>query len=123
MDYEQEKLMKSLINKDKDNCMRKQRLDAYDAFLRGKIYCNEPTVTITELPNNNKLILDIKNNIKDVIFNEPATIVFWKNGDKTVVKCQDGDTYSKELGMAMCIIKGLSGNKGNYNDIFNKWIK
>ena len=27
--------------------------------------------------------------IKNVIFNPPATIVFWEDGSKTVVKCQE----------------------------------
>ena len=65
-----------------------------------------------------------KNDIKDVIFNDPATIVLWKDGTKTVVKCQKdkGDTYNPELGLAMCIIKKMCGNKGNYNDVFNKWL-
>ena len=65
-----------------------------------------------------------KNDIKDVIFNDPATIVLWKDGTKTVVKCQKdkGDTYNPELGLAMCIIKKICGNKGNYNDVFNKWL-
>ena len=64
------------------------------------------------------------NQIKDVIFNDPATIVFWKDGTKTVVKCQKdkGDTYNPELGLAMCIIKKMCDNKGNYNDVFNKWL-
>ena len=48
-----------------------------------------------------------KNSIKDVIFNNPATIVLWKDGTKTVVKCQKGDTYNPELGLAMCIIKKM----------------
>lgn len=62
--------------------------------------------------------------IKDVIFNDPATIVFWKDGTKTVVKCQKnkGDTYNPELGLAMCIIKKMCGNRGNYNNVFNKWL-
>lgn len=62
--------------------------------------------------------------IKDVIFNDPATIVFWNDGTKTVVKCQTdkGDTYNPELGLAMCIIKRMCGNKGNYNNVFNKWL-
>ena len=63
-----------------------------------------------------------KNDVKDVIFNNPATIVFWKDGTKTVVKCQKGDTYNPELGLAMCIIKKMCDNKGNYNDVFNKWL-
>ena len=65
-----------------------------------------------------------KNEIKDVRYNDPATIVFWKDGTKTVVKCQKdkGDTYNPELGLAMCIIKKMCDNKGNYNDVFNKWL-
>ena len=62
--------------------------------------------------------------IKDVIFNPPATIVLWADGTKTVVKCQeDKDEYSKEVGLAMCICKKVYGNKGNYNNVFKKFIK
>ena len=60
--------------------------------------------------------------IKKVIFNDPATIVIWSDDTKTVVKCQEGDTYSKELGLAMCISKKYLGNKGNFNEEFKKWI-
>lgn len=59
--------------------------------------------------------------IKNVKFNGPATIVFWADGTKTVVKCQDGDDYSEELGLAMCIVKKVFGNTSKYNDIFKKW--
>lgn len=60
--------------------------------------------------------------IEDVIFNEPATIVFWADGTKTVVKCQDGDTYDAEKGLAMAIAKKALGNKGNYCNVFHKWM-
>lgn len=62
--------------------------------------------------------------IKDVIFNDPATIVFWKDGTKTVVKCQKetGDVYSKETGLAMAMAKKAYGNKGNFNNVFTKWL-
>lgn len=60
--------------------------------------------------------------IKDVIFNNPATIVKWSDGSKTVVKCQEGDTYNPELGLAMCVVKKCCGNKGNFNDVFKKWL-
>ena len=59
--------------------------------------------------------------IKSVKFDGPATIVFWADGTKTVVKCQDGDDYSKEVGLAMCIVKKVFGNTSKYNDIFKKW--
>ena len=46
-----------------------------------------------------------------VIFNDPATIVFWKDGTKTVVKCMEGDTYNPEVGLAMCVCKKLYDSK------------
>lgn len=81
--------------------------------------------------------------IENVIFQNPATIVFWSDGTKTVVNCMDNaedkkkivdgkeviirkprkcDTYSKEAGLAMAIAKKWAGNNGNYNNIFRKFI-
>ena len=76
-----------------------------------------------------KLIIDagntkqgMLNKIKKVIFNNPATIVIWANGDKTVMKC-DGEKYDPEKGLAMAITKYLLGNnQGYYYDIFTKWL-
>lgn len=62
-------------------------------------------------------------NIKKVIFNKPATIVYWEDGTKTVVKCGKDDTYSEETGLALCFMKKALGNKGNYNNTFKKCIK
>lgn len=47
--------------------------------------------------------------IRHVIFSGPATIVFWADGDKTVVKCMDGDTMNYEMGIALCTLKKLFG--------------
>ncbi len=58
--------------------------------------------------------------IKRVIFNDPATIVFWNDGTKTVVKCMEGDTYSPEVGLAMCISKKMLGDKFHWT--FNHYI-
>lgn len=61
--------------------------------------------------------------IARVIFNDPATIVYWKDGSKTVVKCGDNDVYDREKGLAMAIAKKYLGNKGNYNNILKKYLK
>lgn len=61
--------------------------------------------------------------IKKVIFNDPATIVIWADGEKTVVKCQNGEPYDPEKGLAMAISKRALGNKGNYFDEIKKWTK
>lgn len=60
--------------------------------------------------------------IKKVIFNEPATIVFWSDGTKTVVKCGEDDIWDPEKGLAMAVTKKFFGNEGFYYDIFKKWI-
>lgn len=65
------------------------------------------------------------NPIKQVIFDGPATIVYWKNGRKTVVKCQEGSLNDPEKGLAMavarhyfCDILGMS----RYDGIFKKYL-
>lgn len=59
--------------------------------------------------------------IKKVIFNNPATIVCWEDGTKTVVKCAEGDTFSEYAGLSMCITKKLLGN--DFKKEMNKWCK
>ncbi len=57
-----------------------------------------------------------------VIFSNPATIVFWRDGSKTVVKCQSGEKFDEMTGLAMAISKKALGNKGNYNEVFKKFV-
>lgn len=58
--------------------------------------------------------------ITNVIFNYPATIVFWSDGTKTVVKCKN-EPFDPEKGLAMAISKKMLGNKGNYFNEIKKW--
>lgn len=58
--------------------------------------------------------------IESVIFNYPATIVFWNDGTKTVVKVQN-EKFDPEKGLAMAIAKKYFGNCGNYYNEFKKW--
>lgn len=66
-------------------------------------------------------ISNIKPKIEKVIFNDPATIIFWNDGTKTVVKAND-ESFDAEKGMAMAISKKMLGNKGNYYEVFKKWL-
>lgn len=59
--------------------------------------------------------------IKDVKFNDPATIVFWNDGTKTVVKAVD-EPFDPEKGLSMAICKKVYGNKGNYFNKLKKWL-
>ena len=60
--------------------------------------------------------------IEKVIFNDPATVVLWKDGTKTIVKCGNEDAYDPEKGLAMAIAKKALGNGGNYYEVFKKWL-
>lgn len=60
--------------------------------------------------------------IKKVLYKNPATIVFWKDGSKTVIKCQKNDKYDPEKGLAMAILKKMNGNTGSYYKLFKKWL-
>lgn len=66
-------------------------------------------------------IISSRINIKNVIFKNPATIVFWSDGSKTVVKAHNDD-YDPEKGLAMAIAKKALGNEGNYYNVFKKWL-
>lgn len=59
--------------------------------------------------------------IKEVLYNNPATIVFWSDNTKTVAKCAEGDTYSAETGLVICILKKLVGSAKLYN-ILDDWL-
>lgn len=57
---------------------------------------------------------------KKVIFNNPATIVYWEDGSKTVVKCGADDIYDREKGFAMCVLKQLYGD--NFHAVLKKHV-
>lgn len=61
--------------------------------------------------------------VDHIVQSGPATIVFWKDGEKTVVKAQKGEPFDAEKGIALCFMKRLYGNTGDFNDVFRKYIK
>lgn len=61
--------------------------------------------------------------IKDVIFAPPATIVYWSDGSKTVVKCSEKDVFDPEKGLAMAIAKRCGGNKDSYYKEIQNWVE
>lgn len=91
-------------------CDENSLFDPYDIFL---FYSNECVDFKTE---------SNKPGIKRVIFNDPATIVFWEDGSKTVVKCSPRDIYDAEKGLAMAITKKYFGNDNTFHDIFKEHV-
>lgn len=102
---------------------RSYRLDNIDALVYGYIKGSDksPSANKKTTERSNYMPTDIRSLIKKVKFNPPATIVFWTDNTKTVVKCK-GEDYDPEKGLAMCICKKVLGDKGNYYEVFKKWL-
>lgn len=63
--------------------------------------------------------------IVNVVFNDPATIVIWDDGTKTIVKCGKNESFDKEKGLSMAISKkflGTNKSHGNYYNIIKEWL-
>ena len=61
--------------------------------------------------------------IEKVIYHDPATIIKWKDGTKTVVKCDKHDTYDPEKGLYIAIMKKMCGNRGKfYKEAIEPWL-
>ena len=62
--------------------------------------------------------------ITNVIYNNPATIVFWSDGTKTVVKCEDGEIYDREKGLMAAYMKkhAEAVHDDKMGKILAKWL-
>lgn len=81
---------------------------------------------IKMMPINNeeasKMYREQIDKVKKVIFNYPATIILWNDGTKTVVRCGDDEKFDPEKGIAMCLLKKILGNTGDYNNYIRHLI-
>jgi len=75
--------------------------------------------TETLLMNKAQLSALIKNEMKHVflkpvriIHHGPATVVFWKDGTKTVVKLMEGDVYDEYNAFCAACVKKIYGSTG-----------
>ena len=59
--------------------------------------------------------------IKRVIFNDPATVILWADGTKTVAKAVKGDKYDPEKGFAIAYAKKFGGK--TFREEMEKWCK
>ena len=59
--------------------------------------------------------------IVKVVFNKPATIVWFADGDKVIVKAYDED-FDKEKGVAMAVMRKLYGTRAYFNKVMENAI-
>jgi hypothetical protein len=57
--------------------------------------------------------------VKQVIFSNPATIIIWTDGTKTVVKAIN-EPFDEEKGFAMAYLKKMYGHRNTYIKIIKK---
>ena len=60
--------------------------------------------------------------VKNIIYNNPATIVFWSDGTKTVVKRLKGTPFNKYNAFCAAVCKKLYGSNSALNKIVNSGI-
>lgn len=59
--------------------------------------------------------------ISRVIFNDPATIILWSDGTKTIAKTHGDDAFDPEKGFAVACAKKLLGGGNAFKMEFAKW--
>lgn len=71
-----------------------------------KLTENDVEILLHELVKENR---EKQNPISKIVFRNPVTIVFWKDGTETTAVCSKEDTFSKEIGLAVCACKKMLG--------------
>lgn len=56
---------------------------------------------------------------KEIIYNDAATIVYWTDGTKTVVKCSENDVYSEYSGFVAAVAKKMYGGANAINRLID----
>lgn len=73
--------------------------------------------TLVESPKSSKIV-----SFKKVVYNDTArtTTIWWNDYDFTTVKAIEGDSYSREAGFALCVLKRQLGNR-EFADTMNAY--
>ena len=82
--------------------------------LRKEILSKMATINVAETTNFYSL------NVSKIIFNPPATIVFWEDGTKTVVKCAAEDEFNEYCGFLAALGKKVYENNNQIKKLFDK---
>lgn len=84
-----------------------------------RLVYEEPT-DLSEIRNAINYVYGAKPHIDHVIFNGPATIVFWKDGTKTVVKHDGKGRKDKKQAILYAFIRKIYGEGKPYHNILNE---
>lgn len=79
------------------------------------------TVKISEKEKNIMSTIDFR--VKKIMHNGPATIVFWKDGTKTVVRLKEGDKYDPYAAFTAAVAKRVYGKTVKISEIVDRYSK
>ena len=82
--------------------------------LRKEILSKMATINVAETKSFYSL------NVSKIIFNPPATIVFWEDGTKTVVKCAAEDEFSEYYGFLAALGKKVYENNSQIKKLIDE---
>lgn len=54
--------------------------------------------------------------VEKIVYNGPATIVFWSDGTKTVIKCHEGDQFDEVTGFLLCCLRKMM-TQNSYSEL------
>lgn len=92
--------------------------DSPDSLRYYRYYKNDIEATLEAARNIHPCLIPKLHYIEKVICQPPATIIFWSDGSKTVVKTESTDEYDIEKGVLYAIIKRISSKKE-----YENWLK
>lgn len=121
--------MDALPKKVKDNMFIKEENILLEAMapLIDNLYKKEVETFIEALDKERRRAIKktCDTAIRNVYFDAKAgtTVVIWKDGSKSLVRCQNGEKFDYEKGLAMAIVKHyMGGDTPYYNEVFKKWV-
>jgi len=94
-----------------ENCLYEDKCesDQDDSWkIEFSVYDDDEVVPLYGIPD-----------IDHVVFSEPATIVFWEDGTKTVVKCMKGERYERYAGFMAACMKKMFGSTSRAKSVMN----
>lgn len=83
-------------------------------FFDDSLFDLVPTAGFARVPKGPK--------VRRILFNDPATVVFWEDGTKTVVKVTDGDKYVPYYGFLAALAKKVYGSNTRVQEMIRPWL-
>lgn len=92
---------------DKEQVIHKAMHLTYERLKNGLV---ANIVPVNDPYKISKSMLTPTTKVDRIVFNDPATIVFWKDGTKTIVKCSDNENFNPYFGFCAAVAKRVFGN-------------